>query len=223
MVHLLGPARGARDASPQVPCEHQARDHREDVGGGTEVGWGQDLQEEVQDADEPETRRHGGWERQTTCRTVLPAEDGALPHGRVSALDNIPADGPLLVVPTPQADGEHLLKGCPKWRKQQRTLWKEVWKETGKGRRWWKAHEIFADRRYSQAVLNFLASTEVRKTAPAADEDARSEASEWELRERAEREEERRAEAETLGRGMEREEHPLFLPNPPFMALAGEE
>jgi len=90
-----------------------------------------------------------------------------------------------------------------------------VWKETGKRRRWWKAHELFADRRCSQAVLNFLASTEVGKTVPAADEDARSEASEWELRERAEREEERRAEAETLGRGMEREEHPLFLPTPP--------
>ena len=90
-----------------------------------------------------------------------------------------------------------------------------MWKETGKGRRWWKAHELFADRRCSQAALNFLASTEVGKTVPAADEDARSEASEWELRERAEREEERRAEAETLGRGMEREEHPLFLPTPP--------
>ena len=60
-------------------------------------------------------------------------------------------------------------------------------------------------------------------TVPAAEEDARSEASEWELRERAEREEERRAEAEALGRGMEREGHPLFLPTPPFMALAGEE
>jgi len=36
------------------------------------------------------------------------------------------------------------------------------------------------------------------------------------LRERAEQEEERRVEAETLG--MEVEEPPLFLPTPPFMA-----
>ena len=122
--------------------------------------------------------------------------------------------------PHPRQTREHLLTGCPKWRKQQRALWKEVRKETGKGRRWWNDHEPFADRRCSQAVLNFLASTEVGKTVPAAGEDARSEASEWELRERAEREEERRAEA--LGRGMEREEHPLFLPTP-IMALAGEE
>ena len=66
-------------------------------------------------------------------------------------------------------------------------LWKEVWKETAKERRWWKAHELFADRRCSQAVLNFLSSTEVGKTVPAVEEDDRSEASEWELRERAER------------------------------------
>ena len=124
--------------------------------------------------------------------------------------------------PHPRQTREHLLKGCPKWRKQQRMLWKEVWKETGKGRRRWKAHQLFADRRCSQAVLNFLASTEVGKTVLAAEEDARSEASEWELRERAERGEERRAEAEALG-AEEEEEHPLFLPTPPFMAAVGEE
>ena len=71
-------------------------------------------------------------------------------------------------------------------------------------------------------MLNFLASTEVGKTVLAAEEDARSEASEWELRERAERGEERRAEAEALG-AEEEEEHPLFLPTPPFMAAVGEE
>jgi len=47
-------------------------------------------------------------------------------------------------------------------------------------------------------------------------DDAESEASEWELRERREREEGRRAEAEVRGDG----EEPLFLPTPPFMASA---
>ena len=121
--------------------------------------------------------------------------------------------------PHPRQTREHLLTGCPKWRKQQRTLWKEVRKETGKGRRWWNDHEPFADRRCSQAVLNFLTSTEVGKTVPAVEEDARSEASEWELQERAEREEERRAEAEALG--IEEEEHPLFLPTPPLHGIGG--
>ena len=97
-------------------------------------------------------------------------------------------------------------------------LWKEVWKETGKGRRWWKAHELFADQRCSRVVLDFLASTEVGKTVPAVEEDTRSEVSEWEIQERAGREEERRTEAEALG--MEVEEPPLFLPTPTFMASA---
>ena len=52
------------------------------------------------------------------------------------------------------------------------------------------------------------------------EEDAQSEASEWELRERREREEERRAEAEGLGAEVE---EPLFLPTPAFMASAEEE
>ena len=51
-------------------------------------------------------------------------------------------------------------------------------------------------------------------TIQPAEEDAWSEASEWELRERRGREEERRAEAE---------EQPLFLPTPSFMAPADED
>jgi len=75
-------------------------------------------------------------------------------------------------------------------------------------------------------VLDFLTSTDVGKIVPAVEEDAGSEASEWELRERAELEEERRAEGEALGAEDETgagEEPPLFLPTPSFMASAGEE
>ena len=64
----------------------------------------------------------------------------------------------------------------------------EIAKESGKGRQWWKAHELFMDQRSSQAVLDFLNSTEVGKTVPAAEEDAGSEALEWELWKKAERE-----------------------------------
>jgi len=126
----------------------------------------------------------------------------------------------------PRQTREHLLKGCPKWRKQQRVLWKEVWKETGKGRGRLKAHELFAELGASQAILDFLATTDVGKTVPAveveADEEAGSEVSEGELRERAEQEEERRA--EELGTENEgEEEHGLFLPTPAFMASAESE
>jgi len=52
-----------------------------------------------------------------------------------------------------------------------------------------------------------------------AEDDAGSEASEWELRERREREEERRSEVEELD--VENEEQPPFLPMPLFVASAG--
>jgi len=109
------------------------------------------------------------------------------------------------------------LKRCPKWKEEQRTLWKEVYKETGRGRERWKAHQLFAEVGCSQAVLDFLSSTDVGRIVPAVEvDDAESEASEWELRECQELEEERRAEAEVLGDG----EEPLLLPTPPSMASA---
>jgi len=123
--------------------------------------------------------------------------------------------------PHPRQTREHLLKGCPKWRKQQKVLWKEVWEKTGGGRFRWKAHELFAEEECSQAVLEFLSTTEVGKTVPgvAGGEDAGSEVSEGELWERAEREEEGGEEGKAQGDG----EEPLFLPTPPFMASAGGE
>jgi len=124
----------------------------------------------------------------------------------------------------PKQTRHHLLKRCPRWKKEQRTLWEEVYKETGRGRERWKAHELFAESECSQSVLDFLSSTDVGKIVPAAEEDsAGSETSEWELRERREREEEREAEAEALGAedgGDDWKEHRLFLPTPSFMASA---
>ena len=106
-------------------------------------------------------------------------------------------------------------------------MWEEVYKEMGRGRWSWKAHELFAESGCSQSLLEFLSSTEVGRTVPAVEvDDAGSVTSEGELRERREREEEREAEAEVLGaedEGGARDEHRLFLPTPPFMASAGEE
>jgi hypothetical protein len=116
---------------------------------------------------------------------------------------------------------EHDLKVCPAWKEQQRTLWTEVRKETGRWKSRWKVRDLLADERCTRAVLDFLSTTDVGRLVPApAEEDAQSEASEWELRERREREEERRAEAEGLGAEVE---EPLFLPTPAFMASAEEE
>ena len=127
----------------------------------------------------------------------------------------------------PRQTRDHLLKRCPRWKEEQRTLWEEVYKETGRGRWWWKAHKPFTESECSQTVLNFLTSTDVGKTVLAVEvDDVGSEASEWELQERREQEEEREAEAEALGaedEGDVRDEQWLFLPTPLFMASAGEE
>jgi len=101
----------------------------------------------------------------------------------------------------------------------------EVFKETKRWKSQWKVRDLLADERCSQAVLDFLAATDVGRRGPA-EEDAGSEAPEWELRESQEREEEREAEAEELGAAGilgAREELPLFVPTPSFMAPADEE
>jgi len=119
---------------------------------------------------------------------------------------------------------EHLLKVCPEWKTQQKILWAEVQKETGRWKSRWKVRDLLADERCSRAVLDFLSTTDLGRLVPA-EEDVGSEASEWELRECREREEERRAEAEEVGAAGElgAGEEPLLLPTPSFMASAGDE
>ena len=111
---------------------------------------------------------------------------------------------------------------------QQKILWGEVKKETGKWKSRWKIQDLLADGRCSQAVLDFLTSTDVGRIVPTVevDADAGSDVSEWELRERREREGEREEEAAALGAEDEvdgGEGPPLFLPTPSFMASAEEE
>ena len=128
----------------------------------------------------------------------------------------------------PSQTRDHLFKVCPEWKTQQKTLWAEVLKETKRRKSGWTVRDLMADERCGQAVLDFLPSTDVGRLVPPLKEgdDAGSEVSEWELRERQERQEEGEGEAETLGAGgdmSDGEELPLFHPTPPFMASAGEE
>jgi hypothetical protein len=97
----------------------------------------------------------------------------------------------------------------------------EVRKQSGRGKDRIAIRDHSAETRCSQPVLNFLSTTDVGRRVPTpAGDDAQSEVSEWELRERRERKEERRLEAEELGAGGE--EQPLSLPAPCFMASAEE-
>ena len=95
------------------------------------------------------------------------------------------------------------------WRCQQKTLWAAVLEETKKlpgptrGRDRTKIAELLVDERCSQAVLVFIATTDVGETSGppvAGDGDGEaSEASEWEDREREERLAFLREEEERLG------------------------
>jgi hypothetical protein len=97
----------------------------------------------------------------------------------------------VLVVRLQDPDTGASLQVLPALKCQQKTPWAEVRRETGRGKDRFKIRDLFADERCSQAILDFLATTDVGRLAPKpAEEDAQSEASEWELRERNEREEE---------------------------------
>ena len=111
--------------------------------------------------------------------------------------------------------GDHLFKECSEWKPQQKILWGDVKKETGKWKDRWKVRDLLADGRCSRAVLDFLSATDVGRRVPAeAEEDAVSAVSEQEVWEWME---EHGAGTEEPGAGGE---PPLFLPTPDFMASA---
>jgi len=65
---------------------------------------------------------------------------------------------------------EHISNSCPLWKCQQEILW-----------------DLFADERCCQPIFDFLSTADVGRLLLAlAEEDAQSEALEWELRERRE-------------------------------------
>jgi hypothetical protein len=64
---------------------------------------------------------------------------------------------------------EHLFRHCSRWKDQQKTLWKEVRKATGwrVGRcRHVKVSELLSIEKCDQAVMDFLAATNVGKFPP---------------------------------------------------------
>jgi len=65
----------------------------------------------------------------------------------------------------------HLSKECPEWKAQQRILWAEVRKETGRWKSRWKSRDLLADERCGRAVLDFLLPTDVGRRVPG-EEDA---------------------------------------------------
>jgi hypothetical protein len=56
---------------------------------------------------------------------------------------------------------EHLFKNCPRWKLQQKNLWAEVRRDTDRGRNRFMIRDLFADERYTRAILSFLRATRV--------------------------------------------------------------
>jgi len=135
------------------------------------MGGRRDLQEEIQDAEELEAGRRGGWGHQEAFLTVLPSEDGALPYRAVSSQDEEQAHPQCRRCRCPTPTRDRLLKVRPEWKAQQKILWAEVWKEMGKGKSRFMIRDLLADRRCSQAVVDFLSTTDVGRLVPA-EEDA---------------------------------------------------
>jgi len=219
---LLRPDGGAPNSPSQIARQHQTGDLREEMDGSTTMGWRPNLRAEIQATGKPQPGRHDRGEHQEACLAVLPAEGGVLPHRTIPALGQELTQPQCWWCQCPAQTRDRLFKECPKWKGEQKILWAKVRKETGRWKSRWRIRDLFADRRCSQAVLEFLTMTDVGTIVPAAEDEAHaeSEGSEWELWERQEREEERGEEAEALGTG---EKPPLFLPIPPFMASAREE
>ena len=80
---------------------------------------------------------------------------------------------------------DHLFQVCHEWKAQQKILWAEVLNETVGRKSRWKIRVLLADGRCSQAVLEFLSTTDVGRLVPV-EEDSGSEVSEWERTEREE-------------------------------------
>jgi len=56
---------------------------------------------------------------------------------------------------------DHLCKVCPEWKLQQKVLWAEVQKQTGRWKSRWKIRDLLADKRCGKAPLDFLTATDV--------------------------------------------------------------
>jgi len=71
---------------------------------------------------------------------------------------------------------EHVFELCPEWKAQQKILWAEVQRETGRGESRFTIREVLGDTRCNQSSLPFRSTTDVGRLVPApAEEDAGAE------------------------------------------------
>jgi len=92
----------------------------------------------------------------------------------LKSTDNRPDDhcwwcDPDNISSTPQTR-DHLFKHCSRWKDQQAQLWARVTEEARRGKRKWRVRDLLADERCSPAVLDFLRTTYIGRSAPPVEE-----------------------------------------------------
>jgi len=161
-VAELPSANGGPGGAPDtVPRQPQAGDFREEVGGGTPVGWGRTSKKKYR---MPNSQKPGGAVANSSKRIASRFYQVKTGHCLTGQYLNWTKNRP-----TPQCwwcryrtqTRDHLSKERPEWKPQQKILWAEVKKETGKGKDRCKVRDLLADGRCSQAVLDFLLTTDV--------------------------------------------------------------
>jgi len=163
-------------------------------------GRGPDCSEEVQDARRAASEESGGWVFEAAGRPTSSAGNRALSHRRyLHWTKNRPTDKCWWWQYRTQTR-KHLFKCCWHGKHQQKILWVEVRKQTGRSKYRLKMRDLCADGRCSQPSSDFLSTTDVgqRVGLDRVEEDAQCEGSEWELREREGKARERSQEAKEL-------------------------
>jgi len=150
------------------------------------MGWRPDLQAEVQNTEKPAARQTStapGSAKRLASRFYQLETGHSLTRQCLQWTKNWPT-AQCWWCRCPTQTRDHLVKVCPEWKAQQKILWAEVQKETGKWKSRWMIiiRDLLADGRCSQAVMDFLSSTDVGRLVPAAEDDAGSCVSELELR-----------------------------------------
>jgi hypothetical protein len=161
MEEIYRPVRQTANAPSQSPSTSEAGDLGKEVERSPALGGGSDHSEEVQDTRQAAPEQSGGWVFEEAGQPVSPVKNRALSHGAIPSLDKNRPTAKCWWCQHRTQTREHLFKCCPYWKRQQKILWAEVRKQTGRSKYRFKIRDLFADERCSPAILDFLPATDV--------------------------------------------------------------
>ena len=157
MDGLQGQIRETVDAAPQISSQPKTGNFGKEVGRSVDVVEEESQRKEVPDAENDAPEQHGSTRPEETSRKVPPTQDRAPPHRAIPEVDEELQHGGASGTQT----REHLFKNCDRWRPQQKIMWAEIRKKTGRGKNRFTIREMFADERRTGAVLGLLRTTKV--------------------------------------------------------------